>query len=156
MKTKIVLFGALSLVLSACSSVPSREDVWPQIVPGLSKAEAIKIMGPPDEFIQSAKGSEVTVWKMDQFEKCGVTFDAEAKVNEKTCQDNAEARAAYMNTVAQMRARMISNSIPSYTPIHSYQPARPVQTNCTTRYFGGVASTDCNSRATGIDASIYR
>lgn len=114
------------VVKKACANNQTR---WASIVPGLPRADVLRIMGDPDEFMKD-QGKDVLVWNADRFEKCAVYLGTNGTVEGKLCKDNSEARAIANDTM--MRA---------------FRPAQaPTQSRCTTTTFGGVTNTDCNSR----------
>lgn len=128
-------------------------DRFASIHQGQSKDEVIAIMGQPHAIVRPASDKEVYVWQIDPFTRCGVGFTGSAGNDYKDCKSDevarAQARAAFFGQMAQDTRQPASNQMPIYNGGQS------TQTNCRTRWNGSAYVSDCNSRQTGIDTSIY-
>jgi hypothetical protein len=129
-------------------------DKWASVSSGMTEGEVIEAMGSePAGLAHPGPDQTAMTWGIDAFASCTALF-REGRVVGKQCQDNTQARAAARAQAAQMYLQMQQQRQPSYQ-MPAYQAPRPVQTNCTTRWAGGQAYSDCTSRPTGIDPSIY-
>lgn len=134
------------------------ESRWEKVEPGTTKKQVLERMGPPTEFKKTSSGLEAYSWNMNAFTSCGVLLDKDEKVAQKECSVDreAQARSQERERAAAMMYMQLQQSQPTYKPLTPYQPARPQQTNCQTRWVGGTAYSDCTTNQTGLDSSIYR
>ncbi|MES2355625.1 MAG: hypothetical protein V4568_14745 [Pseudomonadota bacterium] len=62
-------------------------------------------------------------------------------------------RLAIMQAFGGMRMQQPTQS---YQRVPAYQPARPIQTNCTAvNQYGNTIQVNCTSQQTGVDTSMY-
>lgn len=113
---------------------------WPFVKPNDSRDYLVEFMGPPKEFKRTKSGREVLVWQIDRFEKCAAVLGPNG-VEEKRCEDNAEARAA---AASMMGAPMMPPPPMMQEP--SFSPPTPIQTRCRSQWIMGVEHTDCTSQ----------
>ncbi len=105
----------------------------------------------------------VMVWDAGSATYCGVKFDPAGKVNDKRCDvDEAERANGFWrrlgqgiaNSARERDAREAAAPRTTYQPT-AYQSRQPVRTSCTSSQMGNSVNTDCTSRPSGPDLSIY-
>lgn len=151
--------ASLALAVSGCASLQSRFNE--RVKPGQAMDDTIAAMGKyPDRWAVNKNEQTVGVWNVGGYTYCGVVFDDDQKVLDKRCETNLEERARdqeqqrqaammYMQMQAQQPAQ------PAYR-MPTYQAPRSTQSNCQSRISGGTIYSDCSSRPTGVDTSIYQ
>lgn len=159
---KLILIGLL--VLNGCATAARLEDIHV----GMNRDEVVEQMGNPRS-VTSDHGREVLWYKLrpdalSSPDDYGVMLEKGSVIH------YGSAYQLYPPTAEQMRARqqMAIQAMQmmqmnqgrmgqpaAYQNRPMYQPPRPVQSNCTTRFVGGQAVTDCTSQTTGVDTSIY-
>jgi hypothetical protein len=155
MKTLLAIV-AMSLV--GCASPMMKLN------PGMSRDEVISKIGQPDGRTVNGDSELLTYSWTDGngFKNYSAVILNDGKVSkfgewDQVFPPSAAALKA-RTAAAQMMLQIQQQRQPSSggsKPTQIYNPGRNTQTNCTSQVVGNQIMSDCSSRPTGIDASIY-
>lgn len=124
---------AAILILAAftgCASKAARLNAFGQLYPGMTRDEAIEIMGQPDLVNRIAADREEMAWEMSFSTGCGVELDGNNVIVNKRCVSSNGPTPSFSYR-------------PSYQPIQPYSVPVPNKTNCITNTVNGTAYTSC-------------
>lgn len=146
------LAGLITVCLITISGCASFQSKWKDIKEGDSEEKVTASLGAPDEFAHRQNGAYQEGWRPDAFHACALLFSKDHLVLEKAC--NVDSQGIARANAAALQYWQSTHPVQSsgFVPAQSYQPARPIETNCS---YGGYNSINCTSRPSGVDTSIY-
>lgn len=136
------------VILGFFSGCASMEKKFANVQPGQPMTSVMDSLGSPAQFRQES-GTHVAVWGINEFTQCMIKFNEKELVTEKQCVVDEEERQrynqrlqAYYQSIQENMQRDADRQTASKNA-YLNQLNSQKQTNCTTRWIGSVAHTNC-------------